>query len=205
MTSIQRIESVEEILKNTGRLRRTELVNRLMKEGDMSKQVAYNAIDEAERSGKVKREERYKGKELKAFYTVNFDIEKDEKELYENMKKRLKEFDNRFHFIKDKFSRLTLDEKAAGIESCDMLHLFLYAAVHALWINFAQTNEWKKLLDDVNSRKISINDLMRTCTMEEGRHIARHITESKISAIDIVFNQQIDYLNGIARDYRRIS
>ncbi len=205
MTSIQKIEKVEEILKNTGRLRRGELVDRLMKEGDMTKQVAYNAIDEAKELGKIKREERWKGKELKAFYTVHFDIEENEKELFELMKKRLKEFDNRFDFVKSKFSRLTLDEKAIGIESFVALHLLLYSAAHSLWINFGKTNEWKNLIDEVHSREPPIYDLMRTCTMEDGLHIARHIIETKIGAIDDVFNQQEEYLDGIARDYRRIS
>jgi len=47
MAGIDKIEKVVKILQHTGRLRRTELVNPLEKEGDMQKQTAYDAIDEA--------------------------------------------------------------------------------------------------------------------------------------------------------------
>ena len=146
MAGIDKIEKVVEILQHTGRLRRTELVNRLMKEGDMSKTPAYNAIDEAERLGKIKREERKKGRELMAFYTVHFDIEEDEKEIFKSMEKRLKEFDNRFTFFKDAFSSLNLEEKAGGIESFGLLNLHIHTAVLTLWYNFGQSNEWKILM-----------------------------------------------------------
>ncbi len=52
-----------------------------MKEGDMQKQTAYNAIDDAKELGKIKREERKRGEEFIAYYTVHFDIEENEKEL----------------------------------------------------------------------------------------------------------------------------
>ena len=197
MASIQRIEKVEEILKNTGRLRRNQLVERLTKDGNMAIQTAYNAIDEAEKLGKIKREERWKGKELKAFYTVHFDIEQNENEIFASMEKRLKEFDNRFDFFKDKFSKLPIEEKAAGIESFSMLHLLIYSSVHSLWNNFGQTNEWKTLLDKVDSRNPPIYELMRTCPLEEGLHIARRKIEGIIESIDDVFNHLDDLLNEI--------
>jgi len=197
MASIQRIEKVEEILKNTGRLRITELVKRLTKDSQMATQTAYNAINEAEKLGKIKREERRRGKELKAFYTVHFDIEENENELFASMEKRLKEFDNRFDFFKDKFSKLPVEEKATGIESFAMLHLLISSSVHSLWINFGETNEWKTLLDKVNSRNPPIYELMRTCPLEEGLHIARRKIEGKIESIDDLFNQQEEYLNEI--------
>lgn len=197
MTSIQRIEKVEKILKNTGRLRRNQLVERLTKDGDMAIQTAYNAIDEAEKLGKIKREERWKGKELKAFYTVHFDIEENENEIFASMEKRLKEFDYRFDFFKDKFSKLLIEEKATGLESFAMLHLLIYSSVHSLWINFGETNEWKTLLDKVNSRNPPIYELMRTCPLKEGLHIARRLIEGKIESIDDVFNHLDDLLNEI--------
>jgi len=197
MAGIDKIEKVVEILQHSGRLRRTELVNRLMKEGDMQKQTAYNAIDDAKELGKIKREERRRGKELKAFYTVHFDIEENENELFASMEKRLKEFDNRFDFFKDKFSKLPVEEKATGIESFAMLHLLISSSVHSLWINFGETNEWKTLLDKVDSRNPPIYELMRTCPLEEGLHIARRKIEGKIESIDDVFNQQEEFLKEI--------
>jgi len=201
MAGIDKIEKVVEILQHTGRLRRTELVNRLMKEGDMSKTPAYNAIDDAERLGKVKREERRKGGELMAFYTVHFDIEENEKELFKSMEKRLKEFDNRFNFIKAAFPRLTREEKAANIESFGILYLLISSSVHSLWINFGQSNEWKNLLDKVYSRNKLIYELRKTCPLEEGLHLARRHIESKIEMIDDIFNQQEARFDEIKRKY----
>ena len=201
MAGIDKIEKVVEILQHIGRLRRTELVNRLMKEGDMSKTPAYNAIDEAERLGKIKRAERKKGGELMVFYTVHFDIEENEKEIFKTMEKRMKEFDNRFTFFKDAFSSLNLEEKTAGIEFFVMLHLLISSSIHSIWINFGQTNEWKTLLDKVHSRNPPIYELMRTCPLEEGLHIARHLLEGKNELIDDVFNQQEEHLKEIKRRY----
>jgi len=201
MAGIDKIEKVVEILQHTGRFRRTELVNRLMKEGDMTKQTAYNTIDDAVELGKIKREERMKGKSLMVFYTVHFDIEENEKEAFESMKKRLKEFDIRFDFFKGRFSKVPIEEKAAGLESFAMLHLLIYSSVHSLWINFGQTNEWKRLLDKVNSRNASIYELMRTCPLEDGLHIARRLIEGKIESIDDVFNQQEEHLKEIKKRF----
>jgi len=194
MTSIQKIEKVEEILKNTGRLRRGELVDRLMKEGDMTKQVAYNAIDEAKELGKIKREERWKGKELMALYTVHFDIEEDEKNIFEFCERGLKQFDFRFDFFKDKFLRLTLEEKAVGLHAFSLLLVHLHVGVLTLLHNFGEANEWQTLLDDVNSRNKPLNDLMSSVPNEEQALIKRQFMEMKIDFINDVFIQLDEHL-----------
>lgn len=201
MAGIDKIEKTVEILQHTGRLRRAELVKRLMKEGDMQKQPAWDAIDEAVELGKIKREERKKGKAPMIFYTVHFDIEENEKEIFKSMEKRLKEFDNRFNFIKSAFPRLNKEEKSAGIESFMFLHLLICSSIHSLWNNFGQTNEWKALLDKANSRSLAIYELMRTCPLEEGLHIARRLIEGKNDLIDDIFNQQETHLDEIKRKY----
>lgn len=127
--------------------------------------------------------------ELMAFYTVHFDIEENEKEIFKNMENQLKEFKNRFNFFKAAFPRLNKEEKAAGIESFMFLHLFIYSSIHSLWNNFEQTNEWKTLLYKANSRRSPIYELMRTCPLEEILYIARRLIEGKNELIDDVFNQ----------------
>jgi len=189
------IEKVVEILKNTGRLRRTELVNRLMKQGDMTKQTAYNVIDEAEKLDKIKREERMKGKSLMAFYTVHFDIEEDEKNIFEFCERVLKQFDIRFNFFKDKFVNLTTDEKIKGLESVELVFSRLQAVTQALYFNFGQANEWKALLDKINSRVISMNDLMRPVPIKEQAIIKTHIMEKKADIINDAMNDLDEFLN----------
>jgi len=94
---------------------------------------------------------------------------------------------------------LPIELKAPGLEFFAMLHLLIYSSVYSLWNNFGQTNEWKTLLDKVNSRNPPIYELMRTCPLEEGLHIARRLIEGKIESVDDLFNQQVEYLNEIKR------
>ncbi|MBS3925751.1 MAG: hypothetical protein KGZ34_03555 [Nitrosarchaeum sp.] len=194
MTSIDRIEKVVEILQNLGRLRRTELAKRLMKEGDMTKQTAYNAIDESVELGKVKREERLRGKEMMAFYTVHFDIEENEKYIYEFFEKGLKQFDFRFEFFKDKFANLTTEEKVIGLKSFDYLCLSIHVAVGALWHNFGRSNEWQTLLDKANSKNIQINELMNSTPNEEQAIIKKNILEKKTDIINDAFIELDEFL-----------
>ena len=195
MTSIQRIETVEEILKNTGRLRREELVKRLMTEYEMNKQGAYNAIDRAVELGKVKREDREKGKKPVVYFTVHFDIEENEKNIFEFCEKGLKQFDIRFNFFKDKFANLTTDEKAKGLESFGLLFLHLHVATQELLYNFGEVNEWKILLDKINSRIIPMNDLARSVPAKEQSIIKKHVIEKKVDIINDAFIGLDEFLN----------
>ena len=53
MTSLERIEKVEDILKNEGMIQKTQLAKRLMNEYQMAYQTALNAINDAEKLGKI--------------------------------------------------------------------------------------------------------------------------------------------------------
>jgi len=197
MYSESRIEKVKEILKTVGRLRKAQLIEKIENECQVARQTAINTIDDALELGIIKEEKRWKGKELIIFYTVHFDIEENEKDIFEFCEKGLKQFDLRFNFFKDKFSSLTVEEKAIGIESFGLLILHIHVATQALWHNFGRANEWKSLLDNVNSRTISINDLMNSGPNEEQAKIKTHIIEKKVDIINDVFNSLDEYLDKI--------
>ena len=202
MAGIDKIEKVVEILQYTGKIRRTELVNRLEKEGDMQKQTAYNAIDEAVELGKVFREERFRKMEKIVYFTVHRDIIENEKELFDSMKKRLREFDNRFNYVKDAFPYLSYEEKSIGLESFDLLIMHIWITTETLWVNFGRTNEWKKLIDDVKDRIPPINELMLSGNQEESLALRGHIMNSKIEKIDEEFNNQDFYLHEVRRRHQ---
>ena len=202
MTSIDKIEKVVKILEKTGRLRKTDLAHRLMDEGNMAYDTANNAIDESVELGKVIREERLRKKAKIVWFTVHKDIAENEKESLESMKKRLKEFDNRFKYVKDAFPVLSYEEKANGLDSFAFLIIHLWTAVETLWINFGQTNEWKTLVDEVRDRIPPINELMLSASEEESLSLRGHIMNSKLEVIDDLFNQQDFFLHEIRRKYQ---
>jgi len=202
MTSIDKIEKVVKILEKTGRVRKTNLADRLINEGNMAYDTTNNAIDEAVELGKVFREERFRKKGKIVWLTVHKDIMENEKELLEIMKKRLKEFDNRFKYVKDAFPVLSYEEKATGLDSFAFLIMHLWTAVETLWINFGQTNEWKTLVDEVKDRIPPINELMLSGSQEESLALRGHIVDSKLEVIDDLFNQQDFYLHEVHRRHQ---
>ena len=197
MYSESRIEKVKEILKTVGRLRKAQLIEKIENECQVARQTAINTIDDALELGIIKEEKRWKGKELIIFYTVHFDIEENEKDIFEFCEKTLKQFDLRFEFFKGKFSSLSFEEKAIGLESFSQLMFQIHVATLALWHNFGRANEWKSLLDNVDSRTISINDLMDSGPNEERAQIKTHIIENKADLINDVFNSLDEYLDKI--------
>jgi len=197
MDSESRIENVNEILKTVGRLRKAQLIEKIKKECQVARQTAINTIDDALKLGVIKEEKRWKGKERIIFYTVHFDIEENEKDIFEFFEKGLRQFDLRYEFFKNKFSSLTIEEKAKGLESFSQLIFQIHVATLALWHNFGRSNEWKSLLDNVDSRTIPINDMMNSGPNEEQAEIKTHILEKKTDLINDRFNSLDEFLDQI--------
>jgi len=92
----KRVDQIVELLKNTGRLQKNQLIRLIEKEGLMSHQTASNTIDEGVRTHRIIRKEAYKGKLKIVFFTVHADISEDEKYHLDEMEKLLQQFDLRF-------------------------------------------------------------------------------------------------------------
>ena len=195
MSDIVKIEKIEKILKNTGRLRQVDLIKQIEKECQVTYVTARKIIKDAVELGRIKEEERRRGKEPILYYTVHFDIEEDEKNIFGFCERALKQFDFRLDVFKDKFANLTTDEKIKGLESFELLFLRLHVATQALWHNFGQSNEWKVLLDKVNSRVIPMNDLGQSVSVKEMAIIKTRIMEKKVDTINDAFNDLDEFLN----------
>jgi len=64
----KRVDQIVELLKNTRRLQKNQLIRLIEKEGLMSHMTASNAIDEAVKTHRIIREEAVKGKQKIVFF-----------------------------------------------------------------------------------------------------------------------------------------
>jgi len=193
----ERIRQVVEILKNEGRLQSNQLVNRIVDAGLMAKDTARKTIAEGVQSRQIFKEEAMKGKLKIVFYTIYPDIAENEKFQLDQMEKLLKQFDLRFAFFKKNYSKLSMEEKAAGIEAFFLFVLHFLVTVEALWGNFGKTRKWSTLLNEIRARNAPINNLMISGSKREHGEIARHIIEGKFSFLGEAINQLDEHLHKI--------
>jgi len=195
----ERVEQIVELLKNTGRVQKNQLIRLIEKDGLMSHQTASNAIDEAVKTHRIIREEKLKGKQKIVFFTVHADISENENYHLEQLEKLLKEFDLRFAFFKDKFSSLSIIEKSKGIDRFALFLLHYQVTIEALWINFGKTRKWSTLLNEIRSRKISMNKLMTSGSNLERGKIGRYVIERKF----LYLNEAIELLDSHLNELKK--
>lgn len=195
----KKVDQLVEILENTGRVQKNQLIRLIEKEGLMSHQTASNAIDEAVRTYRIIREEAYKGKQKIVFFTVHADISENEKYHLDEMEKLLEQFDLRFSFFKDKFASLSIIDKAKGIDRFFLFLLHYHVTVEALWRNFGKTRKWSTLLNELRSRQISMNELMSSGSNLEHGKIGRYVTERKF----LYLNEAIELLDKHLNEFKK--
>jgi len=186
----KRVDQIVELLSNTGRVQKNQLIRLIVKEGLMSHQTASNAIDEGVRTHRIIREEAFKGKQKIAFFTVHSDISEGEKYHLDQLENMLEGYDTRFSFVKDNFANFSIIEKSMAIDRFFLFLFHYYVTVDALWINFGKTRKWTTLRNEILSRQTSVNKLMTSGSNLEHGKIARYVTERKFlylnEAIEIV-------------------
>jgi len=195
----KRVSQIVGILKELGRIQKNQLIILLEKEGLMSHQTASNAIEEAVNLHKIIREEEYRGKQKIVFLTVYSDIAKDQERVLMENKKWLKSFDARFSFFTNKFSSLSIEEKAVGIDLFSVLLLHFQVTIEALWVNFGRTRKWKTLLDKIRPRITSINNLLKSCSNKEHGMIGAYLIEGKLHHLGEMMEQTNEYLKDIKK------
>jgi len=194
----ERLKVVLEILKKEGKLRSNELVRRLKDEGKMSRQTAINTIEEGVSKRKIFREDVIvKEKEQAVYYTVYPDITKNEKILFEQMNKFLKDFDDRFSIFKEKFSRMSIEGKSQGVEGFSLFLIHFNLAVRRLWESHEKKREWKTLQNLVHSRMGSLNKLLKSRPKKEQNVIGRHVLEGELLYLDEAKGFLDEYLQKI--------
>jgi len=194
----ERLKVALEILKKEGKLRSNELVRRLKDEGKMSRQTAINTIEEGVSKRKIFREDVIvKEKEQAVYYTVYPDITKNEKILFEQMNKFLKDFDDRFSIFKEKFSRMSIEGKSQGVEGFSLFLIHFNLAVRRLWESHEKKREWKTLQNLVHSRMGSLNKLLKSRPKKEQNVIGSHVLEGELLYLDEAKGFLDEYLQKI--------
>ncbi len=186
-----------EILKKEGTLRSSELVRCLMAEGPMARDTAFKIIKEGVRTRKIIEEKTKKGNAIAHYYTIYPDIAKNEKLLLEQIEKFLNDFDSRYSIFEEKFSSLSIKQKAEGIERYNLFLSFLYQSTKSLWAGYQKKRAWKTLLDELNSRIISFNKLMKSGSKKEQIIITNHVLEGKLLYLDDAKGFLDEFLNEI--------
>ncbi len=188
---LKRVEQIVELLKNTGRVQKNQLIRLIEKEGLMSHQTASNAIDEAVSTHRIIREESFKGKLKIVFFTVHGDISENEKYLLDEMEKLLEQFDLGFKFFKEKFPSLSITDKMKGIDRFFLFLQHYYVTIDALWGLFGKTRKWSTLLNEIKDRHTFMNKLMGSGSNLEYGKIGRYVTERKF----LYLNEAIELLD----------
>ncbi len=150
MTDRRRINIVVEILKKEGRLSKNDLIRRLEKQGPMARQTASNAIDYAVESQRIFRQDDVIGQKQ---HIVLLDISPEigiwEKQLYETVKNIFEKFDTRFSFFDEKYSSLSVEDKAEGVYTLAYLMTHIGSIVQLLELGFGKTEKWTNLKKEV--------------------------------------------------------
>jgi len=195
----KRVDQIVELLENTGRVQKNQLIRLIEKKGLMSHQTASNAIDEAVRTHRIIREEAYKGKQKIAFFTVHSDINENEQYHLDQMEKLLEQFDLRFEFFKDKFPSLSITEKMKGIDRFFYFLLHYHVTIEALWRNFGKTRKWATLLNEIRSREIPMNKLMTSGSNLDRGKIGRYVIERKFLYLNEGIERLDEHLNELKK------
>ncbi len=150
MTDRKRINIVVEILKKEGRLSKNDLIRRLEKQGPMARQTASNAIDYAVESQRIFRQDDVIGQKQ---HIVLLDISPEigiwENQLYETVKNIFEKFDTRFSFFDEKYSSLSVEDKAEGVYTLSYLMTHIGSIVQLLELGFRKTEKWTNLKKEV--------------------------------------------------------
>ena len=180
----RRLNLTIEILKKEGTLRSSALVRRLMAEGPMARDTAFKIIKEGVRTRKIIEEKTTKGNAIAHYYTIYSEIAKNEKLLLEQIEKFLNDFDSRYSIFEEKFSSLSIKQKTEGVERYSLFLTFLNLSTRSLWEGYQKKRAWKTLVDELNSRKISFNKLVKSCPKKEQIIITNHVLEGKLLYLD---------------------
>ena len=188
MATKERVKQVVEIVKKFGRLQRNQLIKIIEQEELMSHQTANDAINEAVKFHKLYRQEDYKGKQKIVWYSINDDINKAEEIFKKELDKIIKNYDSKFLIFKEKYSKLTLQEKGDGIYVYSFLLRHIIEIIGKIHEAFGQTNYWRKLLKEIiQTRPIEFQKLASTESIKNLGHISLYLLSSRLEDVNNAF------------------
>lgn len=197
MVARERIKQIVGILKTDGRMQRSKLIKRLEEEGIMSHQTASNTIDEAVKLHKIFRQEDFKGKQKIVWLDINQDIRKWEEQLFAFLEVLIKKYDEKFSIFKNKFSSLSLEEKADGVDAYTYCYRNLIVIVEELVEMFHKTSSWSNMLSDLTSMQKGFIHLASTVKKEEATYISGYLLTEHIADLEDASKDVDKYLKEI--------
>jgi len=200
MATKEQIKQILEIVKKHGRIQRVQLIKQIEQKGLMSHQTTSNVIDEAIKFQRLFRQEDYKGKQKIVWYSVNEDIHKAEEHLKEELDKNIKKFDSNFAIFIEKYPKLSLEQKADGVDHFSFLFRTLVETINHLTIAFQETSYWKKLFKEFReSGHVKFQKLASTESLESLGYISLHLLSQLFEDVNDAFEGAEEYLKELNR------
>jgi len=200
MATKERIKQVVGIVEKFGRLQRNQLIKIIEQEELMSHQTANDAINEAVKFHKLYRQEDYKGKQKIVWYSINEDINKAEKIFKKELDKIIKNYDSKFLIFKEKYPKLTLQEKGDGIYVYSFLLRHIIEIIGKIHEGFGQTNYWKKLFEEIiQTRPIEFQKLASTESINDLAQLSLYVLSENYKDVDDAFEDVEEYLKELKK------
>ena len=196
-----RIKLILKILKKEERLIKNDLIERLIKKGKLSRQTVINAIDLAVKSQQIIREEDVRGKLPIVWLSITPDIKKIEEQLFKEIEPVITTFDENFSAFSDRYSSLSIDDRAAGLEFFQYFFRCIVAIVDFMMSSFKESKLWPDLMDHLKSKQEDFQKLTSTETKEDLHQISGYILGEHFLDMDEAFEEVKDFLMYIGRRY----
>jgi len=195
MATKEQIKQVLEIVKKYGRIQRSRLIKQIEQEGLMSHQTTSNVIDEAVKFQRLFRQEDYKGKQKIVWYSVNEDIKKGEDNLKQELDKNIRKFNSDFTIFIEKYPKLSLEQKADGVDQFSLLFRTILETINHLSFAFGETSYWKKLLKEFReSKQVEFQKLASTESFENRGRISIYLISQLLEDVNDAFEGAEEYL-----------
>ena len=198
MVDRKRINLVVEILKKEGRLAKNELIRKLEKKGPMARQTASNAIDNAVESKWIFRQDDVIGKKQ---HIVLLDISPEigiwENQLYEDIIEIVEKFDKRFSIFKDKFSSLSIEDKAEAVYMLSYLMNHIAVTVEQLELGFRKTEKWSNLKKELIKKGEGFVKQTTTLSKQEQEQISLYLLSQHFLDVKDDFEDVEEFLKEI--------
>ena len=194
MATKEQIKQVVEIVKKYGRIQRIRLIKEIEEKGLMSHQTTSNVIDDAVKSHRLYRHEDLKGKQKIVFYSINDNIIKAEEHLKQELDKNIKKFDSDFAIFIKKYPKLSLEQKADGVDRFNLLFRNILVTTEHLSFAFEGTTYWKKLIKEFRERNEGFQKLASTESLESIGHIALYLISQLLEDTNDAFEDAEKYL-----------
>jgi len=196
-----RIKLIQKILKKEDRLIKNHLIDLLTIKGKISRQTAINAIDMAVKSQQIIREEDVRGKLPIVWLSITPDIKKIEESLYKKIEPIITNFDENFSAFTERYARLSIDDRANGLELFQYLFRCIVTILDMMMQSFKESKQWPGLFEHLKSKQEEFKKLTSTETKENLNQISGYILGQHFLDMNETFDDVLEYLMDISKKH----